>query len=198
MISDSKNLFWDACIVSRWLTASPNDYVNDIHQFIFEASKGERKIYLSTISFAEIKPSHLKHKNFGSVDDLIKAFKKAFYPIGPTPDIMMQSAQLKDLTFRKQPKDKTEKGRVVGTGDAIQLLTCLHLKLDMGVPDVIFHTLDDGKGSTWEGRCVPLLSFHEWTAGHASNPLVKRVIDLNRAKPNHPWPTMFQAPLDSG
>lgn len=48
----SKNLFWDSCVFIRWLTETPNEYVDDIHQFLKEATRGELKIYISTMSFA--------------------------------------------------------------------------------------------------------------------------------------------------
>lgn len=186
-IPDSKHLFWDACVIVRWLTESPTDYVEHISQYIQEASRNERKIYISTVSFAEVRPSFLKKKDFGTVNDLIKAFKSAFYPINPTPDIMTQAGLLKDLVFKK----KGGTSRVVGTGDAIQLTTCLYAKLELGIADIVFHTFDEGKGKNWEGKCVPLLGFEDWCEGHQSNPVVKRVIDLSRHKPEHPNPKMI-------
>lgn len=52
-VPDSKHLFWDTCIIARWLTETPAEYVKSISQYLQEAARGERKILISTITFAE-------------------------------------------------------------------------------------------------------------------------------------------------
>jgi hypothetical protein len=189
-VPDSKHLFWDACVIVRWLTESPPDFVDHISQYLREAREGARKIHISTISFTEVRPSHLRKKNFGSVIDLIEDFKSAFIPISPPPDVLTRAGHLKDLTFRKKGM-KNNESRVVGTGDAIQLMTCIYAKDDLGIKDIVFHTFDEGKGKNWEGRCVPLIGFEDWCEGLADDPIVRQVIALPRCKPEHPKPVMI-------
>lgn len=184
--ADNTNLFWDSCVLIRWLTGSPKDHVNDIDQYIQEAKAKKRRIYISTILFAEVRSSFLKNKDFGTIFDLLNDFKSAFYPINPTPDIMSRAGQLRDLSFTKGDA----KPRVVGTADAIHLMTCLHLRDELGVSDIVLHTFDEGKGKNWEGKCVPILGFEDWCEGNKDKELVKRVIDLPRVKPSHLSPEL--------
>jgi hypothetical protein len=162
--------------------------VNDIDQFIEEAGRKQRFIYTSTIAFAEIKPQHLRKRQYGDIFRFFEEFKSAFRPIGTSPDILARAGQLRELEFSKDGGTRS-----VGMGDAVHLLTCQHLKADIGVKDIVFHTLDEGKGKTWEGRCVPLLGFETWCKGHENNDIVKSIIALPRHKPAHPQPRMFPA-----
>ena len=152
-----------------------------------EAEQGERAIYVSTVAMAEIRPEFLQAKKIGSIFDFFEDFKSAFRLISPTPDIMARSGQLKGLKYTKKG---TKAQRVVGTGDAIHLMTCLHAKEELGAGDILFHTLDEGKGKTWEGKCVPLLKFEDWCEGLRDHPLVSKVIALPRRKPEHPAPKL--------
>lgn len=69
-------------------------------------------------------------------------------------------------------------------------MTCVFARDVLGLEDIVFHTFDDGKGKNWEGKCVPLLSFDEWTGGLEDNELVQAVLKLPRQKPTHPEPNL--------
>lgn len=174
-------------MIVRWLTGQPSDLVKHIDQYLMEADQGDRTIYVSTIAMAEIRPEFLKAKKIGSIFEFFDDFKSAFRLIGPTPDIMARSAHLKGFKYTKKG---TKADRVVGTADAIHLMTCLHAKEDLGADDIVFHTFDEGKGKTWEGKCAPLIKFEEWCEGIRDNPLVAKVIALPRCKPEHPAPKL--------
>jgi len=78
---DPKNVFWDSCIFIRYLTQSPTEFLYDIGEFITDSKNGRRKIYYSTIVYAEVKPSHLKQRGYGAIEDFVKDFEGAFEPI---------------------------------------------------------------------------------------------------------------------
>ncbi len=189
MPEPTKALFWDSCVFYRYLTEHPNEYVMDIAQYIRDAQDGKVDILFSTITLAEIRPSALKQKGFEDIDEFLADFNGAFIPIGPTPDIMKQAAILKDRRYAHARKDP----RHIGTPDAIQLLTCLHALEDLGYTDVTFHTFDNGGGKGWEGKCVPLLSFEEWTDGCEDEPLVGKIAALKRTRPIYPEPFLLDA-----
>ncbi len=100
---------------------------------------------------------------------------------------MARAALLRDLKYTKKG---TTAERVVGTADAIHLMTCLHVKEDLGADDILFHTFDEGKGKTWGGNRVPLLKCEDCCEGIRDNPLVSKVIALPRHKPEHPEPKL--------
>jgi predicted nucleic acid-binding protein len=175
----------------RYLTGVPPELVDDIHRFIEDARKGERKIYASTIVLAEIRHAALRTKGFGTIEAFINDVRKGVLLIDPNPNIMIAAGRLKDCQSTNPSGDSRAKARVIGTADAIHLATCLHLRDTMGVKGIVFHTFDDGKGSTWEGRCVPLLSFEKWFPENGRPACIDEVCGLDRVKPLHPVPNLF-------
>ena len=115
-----------------------------------------------------------------------------FEPIDPNsehPDRQRTS----EGTLSTDPSTKKPSKRVVGTPDAIHLTTCLHIRDVLGLSDIVFHTFDDGKGKTWEGKCLPLLSFETWFPAGNRTSYVENVCGLSRTLPNHPQPDMLGA-----
>jgi hypothetical protein len=177
------NYFWDSCVFIRYLTGGPPQYTKDIAQHITDATSGKTLIHYSTIALAEIKPSQLVKQGYGDINAFFADFEGAFSPIGPSPDILIRAASVRDISY---PNPNGGDDRVLGTADAIHLLTCVHARDDLGISDIIFHTMDDGKNRNWEGKCVPLLSFDKWTVGIPRNLYVKQICSLKREPPIHP------------
>jgi hypothetical protein len=113
-----------------------------------------------------------------------------FEPIDPNPNILIGAGELRDAT-PTNPDPKQPTGRVIGTADAIHLMTCAYVADVLNVPDLVFHTYDAGKGTSWEGKCVPLLGFERWFPEGSRTPRVERVCSLPRKLPLHPEPDMF-------
>ncbi len=187
-MADGPNLFWDSCVLTRYLTESPPDHVSDISKFIAEAREGKFKIWISTILYVEVRPSQLRKKAYGSIEDLISAFEGAFFPIGPTPTILLRAARLRDYSYQRQAPQPGERKRVLTVPDAIHLATCLYVKEALGISDIKFHTFDDGRGSNYEEKAVSLLRFEEYASHLTSDPDVAAVCALERTKPTHPQP----------
>jgi predicted nucleic acid-binding protein len=192
-LSELNNIYWDSCVFYRFLTQKPFNFVDDISRFIEDAKKGTRKIYCSTIVLAEIRAEALKR---GNIQDFFASLKSAVNLVDPDPNIMIMAGQLKD-SRAVNPGDIKGKARVVGTADAIHLATCIYLRDQLGISDVVFHTFDDGKGATWEGKCIPLLSFERWYPAKTRTPIVGDVCDLTRCKPSHPEKGLFSGEATS-
>jgi predicted nucleic acid-binding protein len=184
--STSSNHYWDSCVLIRYLFENPPELVPDIAKFLDEAKSGLRRIYMSTMVIAEIKPYQLQQKGFQDFQELYDDMQAALHLIGPTPPILMQAARLQNYVYHRTPKQHDEKNRVLGGMDAIHLATCLHLRDVRGVTDIDFHTFDDGGGNT-KPKNVSLLGF-ELYAQHINDPDVKAVCNLARMLPQHPTP----------
>ncbi len=127
----------------RYITKSPAFLVPDIKTYVQEAAGGKRKIFFSTLLYAEIRPSLLEEVGFGSVQDLVDDFEDAFEPIGPTPPILQLAARLRDHLFHNTPMHREEKNKILTVPDSIHLATCIYVRDTLGHADVVFHTLDD-------------------------------------------------------
>jgi predicted nucleic acid-binding protein len=184
-LKDSPNLFWDSCVFIRYLTGGV--LADEIGSLIADARKKSRTIYFSTIAFAEIRQRHFKGTTFGDIQDFFHDLGAAFEPIDPNPNILIAAGELRDAAPTSPSGDtRAQAERVIGTADAIHLATCIYARDVMGISDIIFHTLDEGKGKTWEGRCVPLLGFERWFPEATRAPRVAEVCGLERRKPLHP------------
>lgn len=76
-----------------------------------------------------------------------------------------------------------KKTRTLGTPDAIHLASCIYARDTLRIRDIVFQTLDEGKGASWEGRCIPLLGFERWYPEASRTHHVKLVCELQRSKP---------------
>lgn len=191
---DSDHIYWDACVIYRHLTGDPVDLVHDIDSYLRDARDGRRKIYCSTLTYAEIRSFALGKTQYDTIIDFFADMGRAFEIVDPNPNIMIVAGNLKDEKAT-DPSNGSESKRVIGTGDAIHLATCLYIKNVMGIGNIVFHTFDNGKGKTWEGKCVPLLSFDLWFKKPRSA-LIESVCSLPRSKPEYPQHSLFAGTTD--
>lgn len=187
---EPRQLFWDSCILCRYLTETPKDRLSDIVQFIDEAKAGEVVIYFSTILLAEVRPSHLKQKGYGHFNELQADLQGALRPIAPNTNIMLMASSLRDHMFKLEKMQKDQKERVMTVPDAIHLATCVYVRDALEIPSIAFHTFDDGKSKGADGKAVPLLSFSAWSEHLAKDPVVAGVRKLPISEPLHPEPMM--------
>lgn len=184
MDSLPRDLFWDSCVVTRFLTGEPDVGLAAVRTLVDEAIAGKRRIWISTILYAEVRPSQLAKAGFGSITDLIDDLEGAMLPVGPNPNIMLQASRLRDHAYLAEKPQRDEKTRVLTVGDAIQFATCLHIRDQRGCPDIRFHTFDDGKTKNYEEKAVSLLRFEQYATRLMDNPDVAAVCELPRARPD--------------
>ena len=188
--AEPRHLFWDSCILCRYLTETPPEHLMDINQFIHEAKTGDAIIYFSTILLAEVRPSHLKKKGYLNFNDLQADLQGALRPIAPNTTIMMMASAMRDHVFKLKKMQKDQKERVMSVPDAIHLATCVYARDTLEIPSIAFHTFDDGKSKGPDGKSVSLLNFNEWSEHLAQDPVVAAVRALPIGEPLHPAPMM--------
>jgi predicted nucleic acid-binding protein len=188
MTNGISHLFWDSCVFYAFLADNRASYdVDSIAQYLREAKDGKHRIYTSTLILAEVTPSSIKKSDIGTIQDFIDDLQGAVVLIDPTPNIMLQAAQLKDLPYNKA----NCKARRLSTPDAIILASCADVARDVRID--LFHTFDDGKKrDPVDGKMVPLISYEDWCGAFTPQQLAiaKPVLDLNRRKPIHPSPPL--------
>lgn len=186
MTAPPKQFYWDTCVFIAYLADEREAYgaiIDDIGQFLDEAQRGDCVIHCSTITIAEITRNYCKDGlNF---DDFMKQWGGGIVALSPDPNTMRIASELRSSIYTK-----TGGERKLHTADAIHLATALTLIDAYGVSLDEFHTFDNGGKRSPEGKGVPLLGYDTWCALCADDPLVKRVIDLNRCIPQHPAKTL--------
>lgn len=191
-MTQTQNYFWDSCVFAAFLRDETSAYdIDSIEQYLEEARDGKCLIYSSTMSSAEVLPSHLKTGAVGSFEEFLEDFKGAIIPIDPNPNIMTLSGALRDLPYKKGASTR----RRLGTPDAVMLATAIHIQEAHRVSLTCFHTFDKGKKKDAEGTgSVPLIGYETWCEGFTPTQmaLAKRVIDIKRIEPIHPQPHLFK------
>lgn len=183
MSDESRNLFWDSCVLTRYLTGIPPGFEGTLAKLVDEAKAKKVRIWHSTILYAEVRPDQLAKAGYSEMAELIDALEGALFPIGPTASIMMRASRLRPYAYMHHTPQSQEKTRVLTVPDAIQLCTCLHVKEDRGISDIVFNTYDDGKGKNYEEKAVSLLRFEEYAGAFADDPDVAAVCALTRKPP---------------
>jgi hypothetical protein len=75
----SQNLFWDSCVFIRYIIGDKSAACfHDISRFIEEAKQGRRKIYFSTLTFAEIRQEFFVGSPFGSIKEFFNDLGSSF------------------------------------------------------------------------------------------------------------------------
>lgn len=191
-MSNPLNVFWDSCCFIRLITRTPDELLLDMEQYVNDARKGLLKIHFSTIAYVEIRPRYFNNTKYGSIEEFFDHWGSAFHPFDPNPNILIEAGRLRDADpVNPFPKELNGTKRKVGAADAVHLATCLFLRDGAGIDDIVFHTFDDGKGSTThEGKCVPIIGFEKWFPEKARNRSVSDVCSLPRCKPKHPVPDL--------
>lgn len=179
-------LFWDTCVIVRYLTGNPRDNIPDIDLFLAEAKAKKRIIYASSLVVAEVKPDQLKQRNYDSFQDLMDAMQDVITLVNPNMNILLQAARLRNHKYYPKVMQETERKRVLTGMDAVHLATCLHIRDVQRVSDVVFHTFDDGKAKNYEEKAVSLLNFEKYAEHLKGDPDVDAVCALTRCKPEHP------------
>lgn len=188
-----KDLFWDSCVLIRYFLNDPSaPYFKDIRRYVNEAKNGRQpkwRIHFSTLTFAEIKHEHFKGEH-GSIHDFIDDLGAAFSPIDPNPNILIGAGALRSSAIT-YPRGHEESSRVVSTPDAIILMSAVYLQAHLGVKDLTVHTLDEGKGKNWSGKCIPLIGFEKYYPPESRTETVQQVCALNKSFPSHPQPDLL-------
>jgi hypothetical protein len=185
-LTEIKSFLWDSCVLYRWLSKSPDEYVNHIDQHLKDAIAGRANIFISSVALAELRPSKVSMPGLTPAAIMSKLLS-VIKVVDANPDIMSMAGSLKDHRFIAfdDPKAK-ERTRELGTGDAIQLATAVWMNEIAEVKGLEFHTFDDGKARhSIDGKCVPLLSFQNWCKGLDDAALVQSVKAIKRKIPEH-------------
>ncbi|MEZ5872855.1 MAG: hypothetical protein R3D32_13655 [Nitratireductor sp.] len=186
IFSKSSNHFWDSCVLIRYLTQNPPELLGDMAKILDEAKVGKRKIWISTILFAEFRPNLLStNTRINSISDLVTEMEGVLIPVAPNMDITLRAGRMRRHSFYKPDGERqhNEKKRVLSVPDAIQLATCLFVKEALGINDIEFHTFDDGRGSNYEEKAVSLLRLADYAKHIDACADIEAVRNLIRIRP---------------
>lgn len=190
-VSSSKFHFLDTNVLLKHANNDAGDASEDIERILNEAVDGQRKLWVSSILYAEFRPSaFIPSGRFPNLDRFVAYVSGVTTTVSPTPETMLRAARLRDLTWIRPPEIRAEKerARFMTLGDSIHLATALWVKeaLDLG-DELELLTFDDGKSKTGEAedgkRALSMLRLQDYTFDIGDDPDVMAVVALKRIKP---------------
>jgi hypothetical protein len=181
-------------VLLRHANGDSNFDSGDIARILEEAALGKRRIWVSSVIFAEFRPKSFVPGKFRNLDEFVRYIRQIAETVSPTPDAMLMAARLRDVRWERHAdkRQATEKPKCMTLGDAIHIASALWVKEALDVQDLEFLTFDDGRSSSDEldpeTKSLSILSLEDYTSDMGDNPDVRAVVGLRRLKPILPDP----------
>ena len=184
--SSSDKHFLHSSVVLRHANGQSGEAEHHVETILTEAAVHKRRVWVSSVLFAELRPSTFVPGRFATLFDLTRYIRALATLVTPDPNAMLRVARLCDAKWHS-PDDGGEpqgKPRTMALGDAMQIASALWVKEAIGVPDLEFLTFDgwcspDGKPN--ERLC--LLHLQDYAVDMGRDADAKAAIRLTRLEP---------------
>ena len=197
--SSSDKHFLHSSVVLRHANGASGEAEHHIETILTEAAVAKRRVWVSSVLFAELRPSAFVPGRFATLFELTRYIRALATLVTPDPNAMLRVAKLRDAKWLMPGDGHGAEGkpRTMSLGDAMQIASALWVKEAIGVPDLEFLTFDDWcfhDAKPGNRLCLLHLQGYETDAGvHAD---VKTAIRLTRLEPvvhAHPHPQSVPA-----
>ena len=178
--------FLHSSVVLRHANGDSGEAEHHIETILTEAAVHKRRVWVSSVLFAELRPSTFVPGRFATLFELTRYIRALATLVTPDPNAMLRVARLRDAKWHL-PGDKSEaegKPRAIALGDAMEIASALWVKEAIGVPDLEFLTFDNWcapAGATSERLC--LLHLQDYAVDVGGNADVQAAIRLTRLEP---------------
>ncbi len=149
-----------------------------------EAALGRRRVWMSTLLFAELRPSNFVVGSFASVTDLARYLQSLAIFVAPDPNIMLRAARFRDFQWQRPAalRQPGEHPRFMTLSDAIQIASALWVKEVLNVPNLELLAIDaDSKDK--QTVTLSLLRLQDYVDDAPPDSDVMAAVRLARAAP---------------
>ncbi|HEY3623271.1 MAG TPA: hypothetical protein VGL12_12950 [Roseiarcus sp.] len=182
--SSSDKHFLHSSVVLRHANGDSGEAEHHIETILTEAAVHKRRVWVSSVLFAELRPSTFVPGRFATLFELTRYIRALATLVTPDPNAMLRVARLRDAKWQMPGDGHEGKPRTMSLGDAMQIASALWIKEAIGVPDLEFLTFDDWcfpDGKLGNRLCLLHLQDHAVDAG--VSPDVKAAIRMTRLEP---------------
>lgn len=165
IISTSHRHFLHLNVLLRHAYDLSGEAESDIETILTEAATGRRRIWTSSIVFAELRPSAFVAGRFAALPDLIRYLRSIATFVAPDPNTMLRAARLRDVRWQRAAalRGPGEQPRFLSLLDAVQLASALWVKETAGVADLEFLAFEDfGGNSSGDAGWLSLLRLQDY------------------------------------
>jgi hypothetical protein len=181
--SSSDKHFLHSSVVLRHANGASGEAEHHIETILTEAAVHKRRVWVSSVLFAELRPATFVPGRFATLLELTRYIRALATLVTPDPNAMLRVARLRETKWH-MPGDAEGKPRAMALGDAMEIASALWVKEAIGVPDLEFLTFDNWcapDGAAGDRLC--LLHLQDYAVDVGSNADVKAAIRLTRLEP---------------
>jgi hypothetical protein len=185
--SDCGHHFLHTNVFLRHASGASGEAEEHIDRILTQAAVLKRRVWISSLLFAELKPSMFVAGRFNSFDELTRYIRSLATLVTPDPNTMLRVGRLRDAKWQR-PADMREaddKPRTMSFSDAIQIASALWVKEAGGVADLKFLMFDDLSRNEAKGRArLSLLRLQDYAEDARANSDVMAAVRLTRIQPS--------------
>ncbi len=184
--STSDKHFLHINVLLRHAWAESGDSERDLETILTEAATGRRRLWVSSILFAELRPSAFVPGPFPTLREFVRYLRSIATFVTPDPNTMLRAGRLRDVKWQRPAalRRPDERPRFLSMIDAIQLASALWVKETAGIADLEFLAFDDrAPGDAEDGARLSLLRLQDYTDDMAIDSDVIAAVRLARAEP---------------
>jgi hypothetical protein len=190
--SSSDKHFLHSSVLLRHANGDSGEAEHHIETILTEAAVAKRRVWVSSVLFAELRPSTFVPGRFATLFDLTRYIRALATLVTPDPNAMLRVARLCDARWQMSAdrheaagkSDGAGNSRAMALGDAMQIASALWVKEAIGVPDLEFLTFDDWCApDARRGNRLCLLHLQDYAVDAGSNADVKAAVRLTRLEP---------------
>jgi hypothetical protein len=184
--SDCDHHFLHTNVFLRHASGASREAKEHIERILTEAAVAKRRVWVSSLLFAELRPSMFVPGRFGALHELTRYIRSLATLVTPDPNTMLRVARLRDAKWQR-PADvrgRDEKPRMMSLSDAVQIASALWVKEAGGVTDLKFLMFDDwSSNDAWGGARLSLLRLQDYAEDARASSDVMAAVRLTRIQP---------------
>ena len=152
--SDCGHHFLHTNVFLRHASGASGEAEEHIDNILTQAAVAKRRVWISSMLFAELRPSMFVPGRFGALHELTRYIRSLATLVTPDPNTMLRVARLRDAKWQRPAgvRGAEEKPRMMSLSDAIQIASALWVKEAGGVTDLKFLMFDDWSRKRGQGQ----------------------------------------------
>jgi hypothetical protein len=185
--SDCDKHFLHTSVLLRHASGDSGEAERQIETILTKAVVTKRRVWISSILFAELRPSTFVPGRFATLFELTRYLRSLATLVTPDPNTMMRAARLRDAQWGTPAgaRQADEKPRSMSLSDAIQIASALWVKEAVGIPDLEFLMFDE-RSSDEGGRRLSLLGLEDYAGNVDASPDDMAAMQSTRIEPALP------------
>ena len=185
--SDCGHHFLHTNVILRHACGASGEAEEHIDNILTQAAVLKRRVWVSSMLFAELRPSMFAAGRFNTVHEFTRYIRSLVTLVTPDPNTMLRVGRLRDAKWQRPAgvRGADEKPRMMSFTDAVQIASALWVKEAGGVPDLKFLMFDDLSSNEAKGRApLSLLRLQDYAEDARANSDVMAAVRLSRIQPS--------------